>query len=65
MLNEIEMPNRTKPDDEKKSRPIVVNVPPPLKDAVDAMARESGIDTSKRIRTFLEAEVEKWQKGKL
>lgn len=61
MLNVCEMPNRTKPDAEKKSRPIVVNVPPPLKEQVDAMAASTGVSTSERVRRFLEAEVQKWQ----
>lgn len=63
MENSLSMPNRTKPAAEKQTKPIVVNVTPPLKADVDAMAVATGVDTSKRVRDFLQAEVEKWKRS--
>ena len=58
---EKQMPNRKKPEAEKQTRPLTINLTPALKAEVDAMAVGTGVDTSKRIRAFLESEVARWR----
>jgi predicted transcriptional regulator len=49
------MANRRKPDNLKASAVIPVRVTPALKKALDELAEETGVSTSERARTCLEA----------
>lgn len=56
------MPAIRKPDHLKISgAKILVYVPTSLKSDADAMALETGVSTSQRVRDCLEREVNKWK----
>lgn len=62
MIYTLVMPAIKKPEHMKISAAkILVYVPTSLKSDADAMAVESGVSTSERVRKCLENEVRKWK----
>lgn len=56
------MPARKKPHHLKITATIPVRVSPALKADADAMAEETGISTSDRVRACLEKAVAEWKR---
>ena len=55
------MPARKKPEHMRETEVVQVRVTPALKAEIDAMANATGVPTSQRVRTHLEADVKRWR----